>query len=186
MRNNLFTFGDLERILGDLDFSKIVVKGSHVSYEHPSGALLMLPPHRMNDQVDEKTSIVVRRTLDEFGIMERRQFESLAHKNGSWYLRLRFVGLNRGFAALLDNLHWRGALDERLVVFLTEFGRTPKINKEGGRAHWRRAGSIFFADGVHGGQVIGGTNRSFAALLAEGLAIRSGTNREPRTAQAGP
>jgi predicted RNA binding protein YcfA (HicA-like mRNA interferase family) len=83
MKNNSFTFGDLERILGNLDFTKIVVKGSHVSYEHPSGALLMLPPHRVNEQVDEKTTIVVRRTLDEFGLMERKQFESLSHKNGS-------------------------------------------------------------------------------------------------------
>lgn len=83
MKNNLFTFGDLERILGTLDFTKIVVKGSHVSYEHPSGVLLMLPPHRFNEKVDEKTRIVVRRTLDEFGLMGREQFEELWHNNGS-------------------------------------------------------------------------------------------------------
>jgi predicted RNA binding protein YcfA (HicA-like mRNA interferase family) len=83
MKNSLFTFGDLERVLGDLDFNRIVVKGSHVSYEHPSGALLMFPPHRGNESVDEKTMIVVRRTLDEFGLMEREQFETLAHRNGS-------------------------------------------------------------------------------------------------------
>jgi predicted RNA binding protein YcfA (HicA-like mRNA interferase family) len=82
MKNNVFTFGDLDRILGNLDFTKIVVKGSHVGYEHPSGALFMFPPHRVNEVVDEKTAIVVRRTLDEFGLMDRKQFESLAHKNG--------------------------------------------------------------------------------------------------------
>jgi hypothetical protein len=54
-----------------------------VSYEHPSGALLMLPPHRAGEQVDPKTMIVVRRTLDEFGLMEREQFETLAHMNGT-------------------------------------------------------------------------------------------------------
>ena len=50
----------------------------------------------------------------------------------------------------------RGLLDDTLVVFLTEFGRTPRINREGGRDHWGAAGSIFFAGGgVRGGQVIG-------------------------------
>jgi predicted RNA binding protein YcfA (HicA-like mRNA interferase family) len=83
MRNNTFTFGDLDRILGDLDFTRIDVKGSHVAYEHPGGALLMFPPHRANAKVDPKTLIVVRRTLDEFGLMERQQFEALAHQNSS-------------------------------------------------------------------------------------------------------
>lgn len=83
MKNSVFTFGDLERILGTLEFTKIVVKGSHVSYEHPSGALLMFPPHRPNEKVDETTRIVVRRTLYEFGLMERAQFENLSHQNGS-------------------------------------------------------------------------------------------------------
>jgi hypothetical protein len=41
----------------------------------------MFPPHRANAQVDPKTLIVVRRTLDEFGLMKRRQFEALAHQN---------------------------------------------------------------------------------------------------------
>ena len=44
MKNNTFTFGALDRILPALDFTKIVVKSSHVAYEHPSGALLMFPP----------------------------------------------------------------------------------------------------------------------------------------------
>jgi hypothetical protein len=79
-------------------------------------------------------------------------------------LDYHLAGTDRAFAALLDDLHWRGTLDETLVVFLTEFGRTPKINKEGGRDHWGRAGSIFFAGGgIHGGQVIGGTDRTGAS-----------------------
>jgi hypothetical protein len=45
-------------------------------------------------------------------------------------------------------------------LFLTEFGRTPKINSNGGRDHWGAAGSIFFAGGgTRGGQVIGATDR---------------------------
>lgn len=70
------------------------------------------------------------------------------------------AGTDRACAALLEDLQQRGMLNETLVVFLTEFGRTPRINREGGRDHWGAAGSIFFAGGgVRGGQVIGGTDR---------------------------
>jgi hypothetical protein len=73
-----------------------------------------------------------------------------------WHL----AGVDRACAVLLDDLDARGLLCTTLVVFLTEFGRTPKINPQGGRDHWGRAGSVFFAGGgVHGGQVIGGTDR---------------------------
>ncbi|MBA4064727.1 MAG: DUF1501 domain-containing protein [Isosphaera sp.] len=73
------------------------------------------------------------------------------------------AGVDRAFAALLDDLAVRGRLGETLVAFVTEFGRTPKINKDGGRDHWGKAGSIFFAGGgVKGGQVVGATDRSGA------------------------
>jgi len=70
------------------------------------------------------------------------------------------AGTDRACAALIDDLCQRGLLAETLVVFLTEFGRTPRINSLGGRDHWGSAGSIFFAGGgTRGGQVIGGTDR---------------------------
>ncbi len=73
------------------------------------------------------------------------------------------AGVDRAFAALLTDLDARGLLTETLVVFLTEFGRTPKINPNGGRDHWGTAGSIFFAGGgVRGSQVIGGTDKHAA------------------------
>ena len=73
------------------------------------------------------------------------------------------AGIDRAFAALIDDLTVRGKLAETLVVFLTDFGRTPRINKDGGRDHWGAAGSIFFAGGgVAGGQVIGATDRTGA------------------------
>lgn len=78
-------------------------------------------------------------------------------------LPYHLAGMDRAFAALLQDLHDRGLLEETLVVFLTEFGRTPRINSLGGRDHWGAAGSIFFAGGgTRGGQVIGATDR-FAA-----------------------
>jgi uncharacterized protein (DUF1501 family) len=78
-------------------------------------------------------------------------------------LPYHLAGTDRAFAALLADLDVRGLLAETLVVFLTEFGRTPKINSLGGRDHWGAAGSIFFAGGgTRGGQVIGATDKNAA------------------------
>lgn len=65
--------------------------------------------------------------------------------------------LDKGVAALLDDLSETGRLDDTLVVVLGEFGRTPKINnQDGGRDHWADCFSALFAGaGVQGGQVIG-------------------------------
>jgi uncharacterized protein (DUF1501 family) len=79
------------------------------------------------------------------------------------------AGMDKAFAGLLVDLKSRGLLDSTLVVFLTEFGRTPKINSLGGRDHWGPAGSIFFAGaGVRAGQVIGATDRQGAFPTGRG------------------
>jgi hypothetical protein len=80
------------------------------------------------------------------------------------------AGLDRAFAALIDDLAGRGLLESTLVVFLTEFGRSPKINKYGGREHWGPAGSLFFAGGgTVAGQVIGGTDKQGAYPVGLGF-----------------
>jgi len=79
------------------------------------------------------------------------------------------AGMDRAFAALLDDLAARGLLESTLVVFLTEFGRTPKINPLGGRDHWGAAGSVFFAGGGSvAGQVVGGTDKNGAYPTGRG------------------
>ncbi|MEX0727987.1 MAG: DUF1501 domain-containing protein, partial [Planctomycetaceae bacterium] len=73
------------------------------------------------------------------------------------------AGMDKAFAALISDLKERGLLDTTLVVFLTEFGRTPTINSNGGRDHWGAAGSVFFAGaGTKSGQVIGATDAQAA------------------------
>lgn len=68
--------------------------------------------------------------------------------------------LDRSLSALLEDMNDRGLLDETLVCFVTEMGRTPRINQWGGRDHWGRAMSIAFAGaGVPGGQTIGATSK---------------------------
>lgn len=67
---------------------------------------------------------------------------------------------DRAFAALIGDLDERGLLDETLVCFVTEFGRTPRLNFFQGRDHWVHAYSIVMAGaGVPGGQVIGASDR---------------------------
>lgn len=69
-------------------------------------------------------------------------------------------------AALIEDLDQRGLLERTLVVALGEFGRTPKINKDGGRDHWSNAMSVMFAGcGTPGGQVVGATDvRGYSAV----------------------
>lgn len=67
---------------------------------------------------------------------------------------------DRAFAALIEDLDERGLLEETLVCFVSEFGRTPRINRAQGRDHWPHAYSIVLAGaGVPGGQVIGSSDR---------------------------
>ena len=67
---------------------------------------------------------------------------------------------DQAFSALSEDLDQRGLLAETLVCFVTEFGRTPRINERQGRDHWTHAFSFAFAGaGVPGGTVIGSTDR---------------------------
>lgn len=67
---------------------------------------------------------------------------------------------DRGVSALLNDLSERGKLEETLVVMLTDFGRTPRINANAGRDHYPNAYSIFLAGGgIRGGQVYGSSDR---------------------------
>ena len=54
---------------------------------------------------------------------------------------------DKAFAALIEDLDKRGLLDTTIVMVTSEFGRTPKINKDAGRDHWPRVFNIVFAGG---------------------------------------
>ena len=62
-------------------------------------------------------------------------------------------------SALITDLHERGLHQDVCVVVWGEFGRTPRINKFGGRDHWPGAGSVLFSGGgLKMGQYVGTTN----------------------------
>ncbi len=68
--------------------------------------------------------------------------------------------LDRGLTVLLEDLRVRGLEKDVTVLVWGEFGRTPRINPNGGRDHWPQVGCALLAGGgIRTGQVIGSTNR---------------------------
>jgi uncharacterized protein (DUF1501 family) len=69
------------------------------------------------------------------------------------------------FATVLDDLAQRGMLESTLVVVMSEFGRTPKINRNFGRDHWSKAWSVVLAGcGIQPGALVGKTNANGTAV----------------------
>jgi uncharacterized protein (DUF1501 family) len=69
--------------------------------------------------------------------------------------------IDQPMAQLITDLKQRGMLDRTLVIWMGEFGRTPKINPRAGRDHYPKAFSVAMAGGgVRGGQVIGKIDKS--------------------------
>ncbi len=67
---------------------------------------------------------------------------------------------DRSLSALIEDLDSRGLLESTLVVAMGEFGRTPKINRDGGRDHWPDCYTVLLAGGgVRGGPVYGASDR---------------------------
>jgi hypothetical protein len=71
--------------------------------------------------------------------------------------------MDMAYATLLEDLAARGLLDETLVVWMGEFGRTPRFNPRGGRDHWGHVFPVALAGGgVRGGVVYGASDRQGA------------------------
>ncbi len=69
--------------------------------------------------------------------------------------------VDRPAAALIRDLDRRGLLDDTLVIWMGEFGRTPKVNPRGGRDHFPRSFNAMLAGGgVAGGAIVGKTDRA--------------------------
>lgn len=67
--------------------------------------------------------------------------------------------VDQGMSTLIQDLHDRGLLDSTLIIWMGEFGRSPKINNAGGRDHHATAWSAaLFGGGIRTGQVIGKTD----------------------------
>lgn len=114
--------------------------------------------------------------LNDYFLTARRLVEagarvvSLAYGRWDWHgrphgttfenARDHFPALDQGLTALVEDLEARGMLNDVSIVVWGEFGRTPKINKNGGRDHWPSVGcGLLAGGGMRTGQVIGATDR---------------------------
>ena len=113
--------------------------------------------------------MLLARRLVESGV----RFVSLTY--GGWDMHQNIeAGFNRqgpeldkAYAALISDLDERGLLDSTLVMMSSEFGRTPKINKDSGRDHYPRVFSVALAGGgITRGQVYGASD-AFATAPEE-------------------
>jgi Protein of unknown function (DUF1501) len=78
--------------------------------------------------------------------------------------------LDKGMGALVKDLVDRGMWKNTVVLWMGEFGRTPRINPNAGRDHWARCWSVVLGGGlIKGGQVIGATSAD-GQDLADGAA----------------
>lgn len=83
------------------------------------------------------------------------------HRDNFNAVQKRCEILDPAFSSLLEDLDDRKLLDETLVIWVGDFGRTPKINNNNGRDHFPRAWSFVMAGGgIQGGRVIGATNKN--------------------------
>lgn len=81
----------------------------------------------------------------------------------------RLPQLDQGISALVSDLKQRGMLDDVVLVWMGEFGRTPRINQDVGRDHWAASWSVMMGGGgLKNGQAIGATDK-------DGLQIADGS-----------
>jgi hypothetical protein len=110
--------------------------------------------------------MLLARRLVEAGV----RFVTLSYGGWDMHARLRdgitrtVPAFDQAFAALITDLDRRGLLDSTLVMVSSEFGRTPRVNKDAGRDHWPKVFSVILAGGgVKRGLVYGASD----AIAAE-------------------
>ena len=94
------------------------------------------------------------------------------HKDNFNQLKDRLIPqIDQPLSCLLEDLSDRGMLDDTLVLWNSEFGRTPKVNKNAGRDHWGACNTVWMAGGgVPGGQVYGSSDKHAAYPASDPVA----------------
>jgi uncharacterized protein (DUF1501 family) len=166
---------DLEQYQRQVEASAGPVQARDEFYEKAHGLITSPVAKRafaVESEPDRVRDAYGRTTFGQSCLLARRLVEAGVHfvtvTDGGWdthqdnfkSLKARKLPvLDRGYAALLQDLHDRGLLDETLVVWFGDFGREPKINPSAGRDHWASAGvALMGGGGVRTGQVVGATN----------------------------
>jgi hypothetical protein len=80
--------------------------------------------------------------------------------------------LDKGMGSLVADLAQRGLLENTMIVWMGEFGRTPRINQNGGRDHWPRSWSVVMGGGsLKGGQAIGATDKDGVDIVDQPVGV---------------
>ena len=88
------------------------------------------------------------------------------HSDNTGGMRSHAPMFDQGLSALIEDLHERGMADDVTVCAWGEFGRTPKVNNNGGRDHWPKVSCALLAGGgMKTGQVIGATDSKAAEAI---------------------
>ncbi|HTU20211.1 MAG TPA: DUF1501 domain-containing protein [Gemmataceae bacterium] len=94
------------------------------------------------------------------------------HGNELASLKKLIPAVDQGTASLLADLKARGLLERTLVVWMGEFGRTPRINLTAGRDHYPQAWNVFLAGcGVNGGNVVGATDNRGVEIVRRPIRV---------------
>lgn len=90
------------------------------------------------------------------------------HQNCFDQLDRKLPEMDRAMSALVDDLAQRGLLESTVVLWMGEFGRTPRINGDAGRDHFARAWSaVIGGGGLHGGLAVGETSADGSDVVTE-------------------
>jgi hypothetical protein len=90
------------------------------------------------------------------------------HQNCFTTLENKLPELDKAMSALVEDLDQHGLLDDTVVLWMGEFGRTPRINEKAGRDHWARSWSVVLGGGgLPGGQVVGATSDDGTQVTSE-------------------
>lgn len=80
----------------------------------------------------------------------------------------KLTNLDKAMSALVEDLEQRGLLQDTVVMWMGEFGRTPRINQTAGRDHFARAWSVVVGGGgIKGGLAVGETSSDGSAVESE-------------------
>jgi uncharacterized protein (DUF1501 family) len=160
---------------------------SHQSAYDRAVRLMQTPAGKAFDLSEEKASLRDAYGRNLFGqgcLLARRLVERRVpfievtlngwdtHNNNAAGVRDLSQTLDAGWSALLADLEERGLLSSTLIIWMGEFGRTPKFPRPDGRDHWPNSFSAVLAGGgIKGGQVIGDTGPDGASIKNRPVAV---------------
>jgi uncharacterized protein (DUF1501 family) len=119
---------------------------------------------RYGDTTFGRGALLAKRLVEKnvrFVQVNRGGFDT--HSNNFPAMENHGAAMDPALASLVQDLEEMGKLEKTLIMMVSEFGRTPKVNDNAGRDHWPGVFSCMMAGGgIRGGQVIGSSDEDGA------------------------